>query len=131
MPYESYRGVSNHRPLTTTEKGLIVAGSTLVGGPASIIWGGGRLALALWKLRPFTIPFLFPSPSPGGGGPGQFPISTDSPPSMREQGRASAEPGTYGRTPSPSVGKESRASRSRKRCPPGYRWNGQRCVRKG
>ncbi len=42
-------------------------------------------------------------------------------PSKRRQGRASAEPGKYGRTPSPSGGKESRARR--KKCPKGHYWS--------
>ncbi len=125
-------GIDSHRPLTTNEKGLLIAGSTLAGGPLAIATRGSKLALWLWKIRPATIPFLFPSTdSPGGGGPGHSPTSTDTPLSLAEQGRAMAEAGKYGRTPSPSVGKESRASGgSRRRCPSGYRWNGRRCVKR-
>ena len=52
-------------------------------------------------------------PRPGGGGPGQSLTSTNSPPSIEEVGRMVTSGG-----------------RSRKSCPPGYRWDGRRCVRK-
>jgi len=51
--------------------------------------------------------------SPGGGGPGQSLTSTVTPPSVEEVGRMITSGG-----------------RSRKSCPPGYRWNGKRCVKK-
>ena len=51
--------------------------------------------------------------SPGGGGPGHSLTSTNTPPSTEEVGRMITSGG-----------------RSRKSCPPGYRWNGRRCVRK-
>ena len=54
--------------------------------------------------RPFT---------PGGGGPRDSLTSTNPPPSVEEVGRMVTSGG-----------------RSRKSCPPGYRWNGRRCVRK-
>jgi len=74
--YDQYRGVgiSHARPLTTTEKGVGIALTTVVAGPLAIYWGGSRVALAAWKLRPLTIPPLL---SPGGGGPGYTPTSTD------------------------------------------------------
>ncbi len=53
------------------------------------------------------------SPSPGGGGPGHSPISTNTPPSLEEVGRMITSGGRF-----------------RKSCPPGYRWDGRRCVRK-
>ena len=64
--------------------------------------------------------------SRGGGGPtGTSPTSTVS--SYRRQGRASAEPGKRGRTP--SLGKESRARR--KECPKGHYWSYKfkKCVK--
>jgi hypothetical protein len=146
--YAAYRrnsgsSVSRRRPLTTTEKGLLIAFTTLVSAPIAILGRGGQVAFWAWKLRPIAIPLAFgvgmepivPTGleflSPGGGGPGHSPISTNTPPSLVEQGRAMAEAGKYGRTPSPSVGKESRASRgSRKKCPPGKIWSPRlkRCV---
>lgn len=124
MPYESYRGVSSHRPITQEEKAILLAASSLY-LPVSILRGAAIGTAALWKLTRLTGILGLGSPdSPGGGGPGHSPISTDIPPSVREQGRAMAEPGKDGRTPSPSVGKESRSSAtSRKRCPRGYRWS--------
>ena len=73
--YDQYGGVgiSHARPPTTTEAGLLIAGTTLIGGPLAIYWGGSRIALAAWKLRPLTIPPLL---SPGGGGPGHSLTST-------------------------------------------------------
>jgi len=115
------------REPTQEEKVIAIAAVTLVSGPLAIVRGAG---LGISAARIILLAILFP-PSPGGGGPGHSPISYDPPPSVREQGRSLAEAGTYGRTPSPSVGKESRASRgSRKRCPSGYRWNGHRCVKR-
>jgi len=70
---------------------------------------------------------LIPNTS-GGGGPGESLTSTDTPLTVSEQGRALAQAGKYGRTPSASGRKESRASR--RRCPSGYRWNGRRCVKR-
>ena len=81
-------GIDSHRPLTTTEKGVLIAATTLVGGPLAILGGGSRAAFLLWKLRPLTIPLLLESTStsPGGGGPGQSLTSTDTPPSAEEAG---------------------------------------------
>ena len=129
MPYESYRGVSDHRPFTTFEKGVMFAVTTLVSGPLAIMSGGSRAAFFLWKLRPLTIPFLFGSISPGGGGPGQSLISTATPPSVTEVGRMITQGGHPMKGGRPDSSKASQG-RSRKRCPPGYRWNGARCVRK-
>ncbi len=102
----------------------------LIGGGALGLVGVGKIYKTIGlttKASRFFWGILVNNPgiSPGGGGPGHSPISTATPPSLVEQGRAMAEPGKYGRTPSPSVGKESRASRGspRKRCPPGYRWS--------
>ena len=71
--YDQYRGVgiSHARPLSTTEKGVLFAASSLA---FPFLATGGRFGLAAWKLRPVTIPLLL---SPGGGGPGYTPTSTD------------------------------------------------------
>ena len=124
MNYE----IDSHRPFTTTEKGVLVAGTTLVGGPLAILGGGSRAAFLLWKLRPLTIPFLFGSSSPGGGGPGHSLTSTNPPPSVEEAGRIISRgyPMKGGRSES----KKASRGRSRKSCPSGYRWNGTRCVPK-
>jgi hypothetical protein len=73
-------GIDSHRPLTTTEKGLLIAGTTLATGPLAVLGGGSRLALFAWKARPFTVPLAFGMTPrlPGGGGPGSgTPTSTD------------------------------------------------------
>jgi hypothetical protein len=75
-------------------------------------------------------------PSSGGGGPGESPISTVVPPSIEETGEILSDPGIEVEVPSsPQSEFESllayTSGTSRKRCPPGYRWNGRRCVKKG
>lgn len=132
--------------------GLFLA-TTLISGPAGIIFGGGRVAFWLWRLRlggalllgyslannsdgPVTV-----RSSPGGiGAPsGSSPISTASP--SRER---LSRPGTKSRKfkykfPKPGspasgsrqyeAGKRrtswapSRPQRTPRRCPPGYYWN--------
>jgi len=91
---------------------LITAAATLA-WPAT--WGpkAGLGAVALWKARGAIIGISALTYSPGGGGPGHSPTSTDPPLITEEVGRMITSGG-----------------RSRKRCPPGYRWNGKRCVRK-
>jgi len=64
--------------------------------------------------------------SPGGGGPGPSPISTDPPLSVEATGASLAQLGKPGVPASSS----KRGSRPRRRCPSGYRWNGHRCVPK-
>ena len=78
--YDRYRGVgiSHARPLTTTEKGFLIAGTTLIAGPAMILgragmFGSTKLAHLVWKGRFATVPFAL---GPGGGGPGYTPTST-------------------------------------------------------
>jgi len=63
--------------------------------------------------------------SPGGGGPGQSLIST-TPPSITATGASLAQ---SGKTEGPARASK-RGSRPRRKCKPGYRWNGHRCVRK-
>ena len=64
--------------------------------------------------------------SPGGGGPGTYPISTTPPLSLEATGASLTQPGKSGGPASSS----KRRSRPRRKCKPGYRWNGHRCVRK-
>ena len=66
------------------------------------------------------------SSSPGGGGPGQSPISTIPPLSLEATGASLTQLGKPGVPASSS----KRGSRPRRKCKPGYRWNGHRCVRK-
>ena len=62
--YDQYGGVgiSHARPLTTTEKGFLIAGTTLVSGPAMLlgragVFGSTKLAHLMWKGRFFYGPF--------------------------------------------------------------------------
>ncbi len=65
--------------------------------------------------------------SSGGGGPGESPASTEG---IHKQGQPvpvvvpAASDSAHG-------GRRSGAKARSTRCPPGYRWNGKRCVRKG
>ena len=67
-----------------------------------------------------------PGMSPGGGGPGHSLTSTNPPPSVEATGASLAQLGKPGVPASSS----KRGSRPRRKCKPGYRWNGHRCVRK-
>jgi hypothetical protein len=86
------------------------------------------LLAAVWNEQSLEI-------SSGGGGPGESPISTEVPPSIEETGEILSNPTLEGLNvvPTASNGGISKHSRkkSRKSCPPGYRWNGRRCVKKG
>jgi len=79
-----------------------------------------------------TVSTWFTPSSSGGGGPGEIPNLHRPPLSMKETGEILSNPGIVGEVPSsprPSTSKP--AGKRRKSCPPGYRWNGRRCVRKG
>jgi hypothetical protein len=79
------------------------------------------------ELSSYLTTFLsFMTLSPGGGGPVAYPISTTPPLSLEATGASLTQPG---KTEGPArVSK--RGSRPRRKCKPGYRWNGRRCVRK-
>ncbi len=128
MPYESYRGVSSHRPFTINEKGVMIAASTLA---FPLLARGGRLGLALWKLRPA---FIYAGLSPGGGGPGQSLTSTNPPPSLEATGASLTQ---LGKTEGPARASQ-RGSRPRRgpkgtliKCPRGYHWDKKtgRCLK--
>lgn len=77
-----------------------------------------------------VVPLLSWTLSPGlsgGGGPGTgTPTSTNPPPSITATG---ASLGQHGKPEGPAR-LSKRGSRPRRRCKPGYRWNGHRCVPK-
>ena len=86
---------------------------------------------------PTYIPVPFPyldftrSPSSGGGGPGEIPTSTTPPPSIEETGGFIVDPPLVRDSSKPAeASKPKTRGKRRKSCPPGYRWNGRRCVRK-
>lgn len=75
-------GIDSHRPLTTTEKGLLIAGATLVAPHAVLAVGRGWKTLGLVRkgITMGVIPISFGETPrfPGGGGPGSgTPTSTD------------------------------------------------------
>jgi len=85
------------------------------------------VAHAYWHLLSYAVEHAdHDHSSPGGGGPGLSPISTNPPPSLEATGASLAQPG---KTEGPARASK-RGSRSRRRCKPGYRWNGHRCVPK-
>ena len=69
--------------------------------------------------------------SSGGGGPGESPTSTDSPPALHQQGQPVSVVVPAASNSAHGGRRSGTKARSSKRCPPGYRWNGKRCVRKG
>jgi hypothetical protein len=96
--------------------------------PAFGMWGPGIPAL------PVLFPYLdfTKSPSSGVGGPGEIPNLHRPPPSIEETGKLISNPPMVGDVPSsPSSSSSRKSGKRRKSCPPGYRWNGRRCVRKG
>ena len=77
--YGSYRGAGHHRPLSLEEKAAFIAATTLIAGPAMLLgraglFGSTKLAHLVWKARFATVPYAL---SPGGGGPGVSPTSTE------------------------------------------------------
>jgi len=87
---------------------------------------------------PVIFPMPFPyldftkSPSSGVGGPGEIPNLHRPPLSMEEAGEILSNPPIAGEVPSsPRRSSSKKAGKRRKSCPPGYRWNGRRCVKKG
>jgi hypothetical protein len=89
-------------------------------GPALTMMGG---TASTW----FT-----PDSSSGGGGPGEIPNLHRPPPSIEETGEILSNPPIAGEVPSsPRRSTSKKAGKRRKSCPPGYRWNGRRCVKKG
>ena len=74
------------------------------------------------KFYSLLVPFLswtLSSSSPGGGGPGQSPISTNPPPSIEATG---ARPPQLGKPEGPARASK-RGSRPRRKCPKGHHWN--------
>ena len=67
--------------------------------------------------------------SSGGGGPGESPTSTDSPPRLQQQGRP--VPVVVPAASISAHGGRRSGSKPRKRCPPGYTWSKtkRKCVR--
>jgi len=67
--------------------------------------------------------------SSGGGGPGGV-LTSAVPPSVTSGGVPPSVEG-LGRLINSAYGGGRSGAKPRKRCPPGFHWNGRRCVRKG
>ena len=73
--YSSYRGAGTGRPLSLEEKGSLIALGTLLAPHAVLALGGAVRGLTLTRYGlKAAIPFFL---SPGGGGPGVSPTSTE------------------------------------------------------
>ena len=120
-------GRMRHFPgLSQEERAVLIALSTLY-LPISVVRGAGIGTAVLWKItRLVGILGLGPPDSPGGGGPVAYPISTTPPLSLEATGASLVQLGKSGGPASIS----KRRSRPRRKCKPGYRWNGTRCVPK-
>ena len=112
--------------LSRNEKIALFAASTLAAGPVGIMTGGTRLAFGAWRARLIIAGILGYgiTSSPRGGGPGQSPISTNTPPSIEEVGRMITSPSASEQTARAKILKKTR-------CPPGHHWSyrHKRCVR--
>lgn len=118
--------------LTTEEKVLFLAATTLVAGPWAIMRGTG-MGVSAARVLLLSL-FWQDSPSPGGGGPGQSLTSTNPPPSLEATGASLAQPGkTEG--PARASKRGSRPRRGPKgtliKCPRGYYWDKKtgRCLK--
>ena len=81
---------------------------------------------------PFVGVPIWNSYSSGGDGPSEIPNFHRPPPTIEETGVFLSDPHIaveIEESPRPSTSKK--AGKRRKSCPPGYRWNGRRCVKKG
>jgi hypothetical protein len=83
------------------------------------------------KFYGLVVPFLnwtLSSISPGGGGPGLSPTSTNPPPSIEATGASLAQ---HGKTEGPARVSKRGSRPRRKRCPKGYRWSRRhrKCMR--
>ena len=109
-----------HLKFSQEERAVLIALSTLY-LPISIVRGAGIGTAVLWKLtRLGGILSLGTTDSPGGGGPGQSPISTIPPLSLEATGASLTQLGKPGVPASSS----KRGSRPRRRCP--YYWTGSK-----
>jgi len=131
LPYESYRGVGGHQPLTQEQEAVLFLAST-VAMPGTLLWRGPAAinrAWKGWKLRQAVLAGGLLSDSTGVGGPSEPLISTESPQSPLVW-KASEHTSTLAAAGNSAHGGRRSGSKPRKRCPSGYRWNGRRCVKR-
>jgi len=124
--------------LSKEEKILLFLGTTLI-TPVGWAWRGPSVgAVVFWKLRQLGLAAGLILDSSGGGGPGEPLTSTESPSSLekvaidhgllvRKASEHTSSPAAAGNS---AHGGRRSGSKPRKRCPPGYRWNGRRCVKR-
>jgi len=87
------------------------------------------VAHAYWHLLSYAVEHAdHDHSSPGGGGPGLSPISTNPPPSLEATGASLAQPGKSG---GPASSSKRRSRPRRKKCPKGYHWSKylRMCIR--
>ena len=142
-----YRQSSTWRgPVLTQDQWLAVTLLTsVISPPLGLMSRAPMAAFALWKLRTALLLgwwVITETPSSGGGGPGGV-LTSATPPSVlttyrgdRPQGlgRPGGAPSSIeglGRLVDSAHGGGRSGAKPRKRCPPGFRWDGRRCVRKG
>lgn len=83
---------------------------------AGILFGPGLIGYNWNRLESFIS-------SSGGGGPGESLISTTSPPSLEQIGKASEHTSSPAAAGNSAHGGRRSGSKPRKKCPPGYRWS--------
>ena len=80
-------------------------------------------------LKPLVSDIYAELTSSGGGGPGE--VLTSAVPPSTTSGGAPISTEDLGRLINSAYGGGRSGAKPRKRCPPGFRWDGRRCVRKG
>ena len=108
-------------PLTKEEKAVLFAAVTLVAGPLAI-WRGSLLGVS--AARVLLLAML--TTSSGGGGPGG--VLTSAVPPSTTSGGVPISTEDLGRLINSAHGGGRSGAKPRKRCPPGFHWNGRRCV---
>ncbi len=109
------------RSMSPGARASILAAFVLVGGPLAIMRGG---LMGVSAAR--TLVFLMLATSSGGGGPGEV-LTSAAPPSITYRGGPTWPQG-LGRPIISAHGGGRSGAKPRKRCPPGFHWNGRRCV---
>ena len=109
------------RSMSPEARAVILASFLLVSGPASIMRGG---LMGVSAAR--TLVLLMFAASSGGGGPGGV-LTSAVPPSITSGGAPPSVEG-LGRLINSAHGGGRSGAKPRNRCPPGFRWDGRRCV---
>jgi len=117
-------------PILTRDQWLAISLITsVISPPLGLMSRAPMAAFALWKLRGALALGWWISTetsSSGGGGPGGV-LTSAVPPSITSGGAPSSTEG-LGRLINSAHGGGRSGAKPRKRCPPGFHWNGRRCV---